>query len=101
MLIVTEVISDGLALGFYLWGPSTKLSWEKNTPAGYVGIAGKITDGVLRFKSGPVPVEAKLSGPNTMTLQTTNPLKKSETASVKFGPLWQLHSPSKATISKR
>jgi hypothetical protein len=105
MLIITEVISDrlsdGLALGFYLWGPATKLSWEKNTPAGYIGIAGKITDGVLRFKSGPVPVEAKLSGPSTMTLQTTNPQKKSETASVKFAPLWQLGSPSKATISKR
>jgi hypothetical protein len=47
MLIVTEVISgtSDLALGFYLWGPPTKLSWEKNEQAGYVGFAGNITEG--------------------------------------------------------
>jgi hypothetical protein len=61
MLIVTEVSSgtSDLALGFYLWGPPTKLSWEKNEQAGYVGFAGKITEGVLRFKSGAFPLEAK------------------------------------------
>jgi uncharacterized caspase-like protein len=103
MLIVTEVSSgtSDLALGFYLWGPPTKLSWEKNEQAGYVGFAGKITDGVLRFKSGAVPMEAKLGGPNRMTLQSTNPKKPSETAVVKFTPLWQLSSPSKSAISKR
>jgi len=75
MLIVTEVVSgtSDLALGFYLWGPPTKLSWEKNEQAGYVGFAGNITDGVLQFKSGAVPMEAKLNGPNKMTLQSRNP----------------------------
>ena len=103
MLIVTEVSSQtsDLALGFYLWGPPTKLSWEKNEQAGYVGFAGKITDGVLRFKSGAVPIEAKLNGPNKMTLQSRNPKKPSESAIVKLAPLWQLSSPSKSTISKR
>jgi hypothetical protein len=103
MLIVTEVssVSSDLALGFYLWGPPTKLSWEKNEQAGYVGLAGKITDGVLRFKSGAVLMEAELNGPNKMTLKSTNPKKPSETAVVKFAPLWQLGSSSKSTISKR
>jgi uncharacterized caspase-like protein len=103
MLIVTEVSSgtSDLALGFYLWGPPTKLSWDKNAQAGYVGFAGEITDGVLRFKSGGVLMEAKLSGPNKMTLKSTNPKKPSETAVGKFAPLWQLGSSSKSTISKR
>jgi hypothetical protein len=100
-LIVTEVISDGTVLGYYLWGPSTKLSWVKNEPAGYIDIAGKIADGVLRFKSGTVPMEAKFSGPNAMTLQSTNPAKRSETATIKFAPLWQLVPASRPAISKR
>jgi hypothetical protein len=38
MLIVTEAYSDGLVLGFYLYGPPTKCSWEKDTPAGYTAL---------------------------------------------------------------
>jgi len=103
MLIVTEVSSytSDIALGFYLWGPPTKLSWDKNAQAGYVSFAEKITDGVLRFKSGTVPLEAKLNGPNKMTLQSRNPTKPSETAVVKLAPLWQLSSTSKSIVSKR
>jgi len=87
MLIVTEVLSDGLALGYYLWGPPTKLSWSK-APAGYAPLASKIDGGVLRFQSGEL--EAKLSGPNAMTLKSTNLKKRSETATLKFEPLWRL-----------
>jgi hypothetical protein len=86
MLIVTEVLSDGLALGYYLWGPPTKLSWEK-TPASYMTIADKIVDGELRFNSGSL--KAKFSGPNELTLKSINP-KARETAIVKLEPLWQL-----------
>ena len=88
MLIVTEALSDGLVLGYYLLGPPTKLSWD-NSPATYMAVAGKIADGVLRFKSGRFPIEAKFIGPNTMTLKSTNP-EKPETAIVKFTSLWQL-----------
>jgi hypothetical protein len=90
MLIVTETYSDGLALGFYLYGPPTKLDWEKDTPAGYVALLGRISDGTLRFKSGVTPMEARLVGANAMTLHATNPTNKSETATIKLGPLWQL-----------
>ena len=41
MLIVTEVLSDGLALGYYLWGPPTKRSWEK-APASYMTLQTKL-----------------------------------------------------------
>ena len=61
MLIVTEVTSDGVALGYYLWGPPKKLSWQKDLPAGYVNFATRITDGKLEFKSGDVPMNAKVS----------------------------------------
>ena len=65
MLIITEVSSgtSDLALGFYLWGPPTKLSWEKNDPAGYGGIAGTISKNIMVFQSGRVPIEAKLISP--------------------------------------
>jgi uncharacterized caspase-like protein len=103
MLIVTEVSSvpSDLALGFYLWGPPTKLSWEQNDPAGYVSFAGTITDGVLRFKSGTVPIEAKLSAANKMSLEAKNPKKPSEIVTAKLDSLWQLSSTSKPTMSKR
>jgi uncharacterized caspase-like protein len=101
MLIVTEVSSatSNLALGFYLSGPPTKLSWEKNDQAGYAGIAGTITDGVLRFKVGATPMEAKLNSPNRMTMQSTNHKRPSQTAVIKFEPLWQLTPPSTAPVA--
>ena len=70
MLIVTEV-SNKLALGFYLWGPPTKLSWDKG-PAGYISFAKNIDGGVLRFNSGDFPLEAKISGQDAMTVRSTN-----------------------------
>jgi uncharacterized caspase-like protein len=87
MLIVTEVLSDGLALGYYLWGPPTKLSWEK-APASYMTIADKIIGGVLRFDSGSIV--AKFGNPNELTLKSINRKKAAEIATVKFEPLWQL-----------
>jgi hypothetical protein len=87
MLIVTEVLSDGLALGYYLWGPPTKLSWEK-APAFYMTIADKIVGDELRFDSGSIV--AKFSKPNELTLKSINRKKAAETATAKFEPLWQL-----------
>jgi hypothetical protein len=94
MLIITEVSSDGLALGYYVWGPPGKLSWDKNSPAGYVNFAAKITDGKLEFKTGEVPMDAKFSG-SSMTLQSVNPHpqgNQSKSASIKLSPLWRLSS---------
>lgn len=94
MLIVTEVTSDGVALGYYVWGPPKKLSWQKDSPAGYITFAAKINNRKLEFRSGGVPMEAKVSG-SSMTLHSTNPNPKqgqSKTASIKLGPLWRLAS---------
>ncbi|NOJ42684.1 hypothetical protein [Bradyrhizobium australiense] len=94
MLIVTEVTSDGVALGYYLWGPPKKLSWQKESPAGYVNFAAKINNGKLEFKSGDVPMDAKVSG-STMTLHSVNPSPQdghSKTATIKLSPLWRLSS---------
>ncbi|MBR1232228.1 caspase family protein [Bradyrhizobium sp. AUGA SZCCT0182] len=94
MLIVTEVTSDGIALGYYLWGPPKKLSWQKETPAGYVDFASKINNGKLEFKSGDVPMDAKVSG-STMTFHSLNPSPQqgqSKTATIKLSPLWRLSS---------
>lgn len=98
MLIVTEVLSDGLALGYYLWGPPTKTSWTK-AQAGYASLASKIDGGVLRFQSGEL--EARLSGPNAMTLKSKNLKKPSETSSIKFEPLWRLVPQNQIPQAKR
>jgi len=93
MMIVTEVTSDGIALGYYLFGPPKKLSWE-NAPAGYVNFAAKIANGKIEFKSGDFPITAKLSG-SIITLYSINPKprqRQAKSATIKLSPLWLLSS---------
>jgi Caspase domain len=90
LLILTEALSDSLVLGYYVYGPAAKGSWDNNTPAGYVNFAGKISDNALRFNAGKYPVEVRLNGANAMTMQLTNSDKKSKSSAIKFTPIWQL-----------
>ena len=90
LLILTEALSEGLVLGYYVYGPAAKGSWDDNTPAGYVNFAGKISDNALRFNAGKYPVEVRLNGANAMTMQLTNSDKKSKSSAIKFTPIWQL-----------
>jgi hypothetical protein len=93
MMIVTEVTSDGIALGYYLFGPPKKLSWE-NAAAGYVNFAAKIANGKIEFKSGDFPITAKLSG-SIITLYSINPKLRqgqAKSATIKLSPLWRLSS---------
>jgi hypothetical protein len=98
MLVLTEAVSDGMVLGHYVYGPAAKGTWDETSPAGYVGFAAKISDNVLRFKSGIYPVELKLSGANAMTMWITKPDKKITGPGIKFTPLWRLVS-SDRTLS--
>jgi hypothetical protein len=88
MLIITEVSATGLARGYYLWGPPTKLSWNQ-APAGYSQFAEHIANNTFSFKSGE-PINAKLDKNNIMTLSTFTPERPSEKASVELNPIWQL-----------
>jgi uncharacterized caspase-like protein len=99
MLILTDALSDGLVLGYYVYGPSAKGSWDVGEPAGYVKFAGKVSDNVLRFNSGKYPVEVRLRGANAMTMVLTNPDKKSKSSAIKFTPIWQL-LPSTSTTTQ-
>ncbi|MEH2568554.1 caspase family protein [Bradyrhizobium sp. AZCC 2289] len=101
MLILTEALSDGLVLGYYVYGTPANGSWDNAAPAGYVNFAGKISDNVLRFNSGKYPVEVKLSGANAMTMRLTDPDKKSKSDSIKFSPIWQLVPPDHEASGKR
>jgi hypothetical protein len=101
MLIVTEAVSDGLVLGYYVYGPPAKGTWDKISPAGYVNFAAKTSDNTLRFNSGKYPVEVRLSGANAMTMKVTNLDGKSKSDTIKFVPLWQLMPKERAAISKR
>lgn len=97
MLIVTSVSADGLARGYYLWGPPTKESWNQS-PAGYTQFFGeKIADDALSIKSGDQTVNAKLDKNDTMTLSSANPKKSSEKISVGLDPIWQLAPGRQAT----
>jgi hypothetical protein len=75
-------------------GSPKKLSWQKDSPAGYVNFAAKLTDGKLEFKSGDVAIGAKVSG-SSMTLRSVNPSPQqgqSRAATIKLSPLWRLFS---------
>jgi hypothetical protein len=90
MLIITRVSTDGLARGYYLWGPPTKASWDQS-PAGYTQFfAEQIVKDAFSIKSGHQTVNAKLEKNNTMTLSTFKPEKPSEKASVELYATWQL-----------
>jgi uncharacterized caspase-like protein len=89
MLIITGVSADGLARGYYLWGPPTKASWEQS-PAGYTQFfTEKIVENAFSIKSGSQTINAKLDKSNTMTLSTFKPEKPSEKANVELSPIWQ------------
>lgn len=88
MLILTEV-SGSLVLGYHVYGPPGSRT-NNGEPAGYVFIAGKISDKTLRFDSGKYPVEVRLSDANAMTMQFTNPDRRSKGSVFDLTPLWQM-----------
>ena len=88
MLIITEVSATGLARGYYLWGPPTKLSWIQDK-AGYRWFAEYIVNDTFSIKVNP-EVTAKLDGKNVITLSTATPDKPSEKVSLELRPVWQL-----------
>jgi Caspase domain len=96
MLIVTGVSEDGVARGYYLYGPSTSTSWQQG-PAGYISFAEKISGDSFSFKT-KTTIEAKLGIRNIMSLQSARTESGSEKSNVDFSPVWQLvrpDSPSK------
>jgi uncharacterized caspase-like protein len=94
MLIITEVSATGLARGYYLWGPSTKYSWQQS-PAGYVQFAEPIENDTFSFKTGDT-ISATL-GKNVMTLVSIRQDKPSERGSIELRPIWQLSAPARDT----
>jgi uncharacterized caspase-like protein len=97
MLIITAVSADGLARGYYLWGPPTKASWEQS-PAGYTQFfTEKIVENAFSIKSGNQTINVKLDKSNTMALSTFRPEKPSEKTSVELYPTWQPSAPTHET----
>ncbi|UPK35920.1 caspase family protein [Bradyrhizobium sp. 186] len=86
MVIITEVSATGLAKGFYLWGPPTKLSWMKDV-AGYRPFAEYIVND--KFSIGGTPVSVRLDK-NVLALSSFKKENSSETASIELRPVWQL-----------
>lgn len=86
MLIITDVSATGLAKGYYLWGPPTKLSWVADA-AGYKSFAEYIVNN--GFSIGGTEVTVKLDN-NALTLSNFRKDKPSETASIELRPVWQL-----------
>jgi hypothetical protein len=97
MLIITGVSADGLARGYYVWGPPTKASWQQS-PAGYRPLYNeKIVENAMSFKSGNQTINVKLDKSNTMALSSSKPEKPSETSNVEFYPIWQPAAPTHET----
>jgi hypothetical protein len=49
MLIVSHIDKDGVASGYYLYGPPTPKSWNQN-PSGFKTFKTNIVDGVVRLQ---------------------------------------------------
>jgi hypothetical protein len=89
MLIITGVSADGLARGYYVWGPPTKSSWLQS-PAGYSQFfTQKIVENTFSIKSSDQGINVKLDKGNTMNVFTFKPDKSGEKASVELYPIWQ------------
>jgi hypothetical protein len=100
--LASRVTAGGIIWrGYHVYGAPGTRSWDSNAPAGYVNFAGKISDNTLRFKSGKYLVEVRLSGANAITMQMTNPDRKSKGSGFKLTPLWQLMPKERAAMSKR
>lgn len=92
MLIITDVSATGLATGFYLWGPPTKLSWVQ-TPAGYSRFAEYIDKDSFSLKSRET-ITVKLDGKNVIRLSNSNPDHPTESPTIDLYPVWQLTKPA-------
>lgn len=68
MLIVTDVLSDGTALGYAIYGPPGRLSSSRRS-AWYDSFAGKISDGILKFELAKSPFSAKFFSSDTITFR--------------------------------
>lgn len=95
MLLVTNVSSDGTALGYVIIGPPTRFS-TSNSPAWFDDIAGRISNGVLSFEARGSPFKAKLSRQGEITLQTVDS-KSGKTVSIALNSIWQ---PSSVAANK-
>jgi len=95
MLIISDVSATGLASGYWLWGPPTKLSWQQ-TPAGYSPFSEYIDkDGFsLKFRE---TITVKLDQKNVMRLSNSSPDKPTERPTMELYPVWQLTKPAAAT----
>ncbi len=97
MLIVTGVSAEGLARGYYLWGPPTKASWVQS-PAGYTQFfTEKVVENTFSIKTGNQTVSAKLGKSNAITLSSFRPEKPSEKTNVELYPIWRISAPAHET----
>jgi hypothetical protein len=90
MLIVTDVMSDGFALGYYVYGDASPSSWIK-TPAGYATFSTHIVNNGLSFKSGSTPFAISKSSNGELvvtTLRVVDGKVTKESAQAVFKPTW-------------
>jgi hypothetical protein len=99
MLLVTDVTSDGTALGYVVIGPPTKFSSSQN-PAWYDDFAGKISDGTLKFEARKSPFWVKFSRKDRMVLQAFDYKngKRLGKVSIVLSPIWQ---PNRLVTAKK
>lgn len=94
MLIITDVSATGLATGFYLWGPPTKLSWVQ-TPAGYSQFAEYVDKDSFSLKSRET-ITVKLDKDSVIRLSNSDPEHPNERPTIELHPVWQLVKPTSA-----
>jgi hypothetical protein len=101
MLIVTDVLPDGLVLGYYLYGPPTKYSWEQS-PAGFMNFAANISDGQFTFSFGNISMTASITRSHELKLSSKLMVdhKLRDHSEAALEPIWQMIPPDLTTTVK-
>jgi hypothetical protein len=96
-------MSDGLALGYYLYGDASPSSWIK-TPAGYATFSSKIVNNELSFKTGSTPIAISKSSKGEIiatTFRVVDGKITKESAQALFKPTWVAIPADRRETSKR
>lgn len=91
MAIIKHVDKDGIATGYYAWGPPNKNTWDPNSPAGFAAFKGKIVADYLRFgmlEANPIRVSLNLLKDYRISAQLTR--KEKDYSFNTLYPVWNM-----------
>jgi TolB-like protein/DNA-binding winged helix-turn-helix (wHTH) protein len=96
MLIVTDVAADGTVMGYYVYGPPTSQTVERN-PAAFIQWLGKVSDGTLTYRYGLGVMKVQFVGDNIFLVQNRDDGRR---PTVTMEPVWRLADEERAAARR-